>query len=85
MARRKWKFYIETDGGSGYLDPTGVIVRDKAAITDFIGRDNEAYIEADRRANSYEELTGLFCTQITYESQGKVEPIPKTGEQLKMI
>lgn len=73
MAKRKWKFCVKGDGVSGYLDPIGVLVKDKSDVEDFIGLDNEADKEADRRANAYEERTGLFCDWITYESQGKVE------------
>ena len=81
MARRKWKFCAEADGVSGYLDPIGMIVKDKSGVEDFIGLDNEADKEADRRADAYEERTGLFCNRITYESQGKVEK--KNGDLFK--
>lgn len=82
MARRKWKFYIETDNGSGYLDPDGTLRKEKEFTPNFIGFENEADKEADSRAEAYENLTGRTCTRIVYESQGKVEP--KTNPRLKM-
>ena len=81
MCKKKWKFFVETDAGSGYLACDGQIVKNKAEVPDFVGLDNDADKEADRRANAYENRTGLFCNQINYESQGKIGTETKTGKQ----
>ncbi len=74
MTTRRWKFAIETDEGSGYLLSSGDVVHDKDDAADWSGTDLEADLEADRRADLYEEKIGGIITRITYESQGKVTP-----------
>ena len=85
MTIRKWKFAVVTDDGSGYLLPSGELVRDPNQAEDWIGSNHEAEAEAERRANAAEDRPGPFITRIVYESQGKVKPETKTGEQLELI
>jgi hypothetical protein len=62
MIKRYWKFYAEHDDGGCYLGAEGL----------FIGNDQEAIDEADRRANIYENETGGIIIKVVIESRGIV-------------
>ena len=85
MIKRKWLITIETDTGFGYLLASGEVVRWPSEAPVWIGSDEEANAEAERRSNAYEERTGGIISRVVYESQGKVKPETKIGEQLELI
>ena len=70
---RKWKFSVTLDEGFGYLTDNGSFVRNPTDAEDWIGTDNEADREADRRSNLFEDLNEESINKVTYESQGKVK------------
>ena len=68
---RRWRFRIDDhDGNSMYVAADG-----RSDVDDlyFIGTDDEALREADRRADAYARHPehGL-CARVTYESEGVV-------------
>ena len=73
MTIRKWKFFVETDDDSGYLDPNGVFIKEKNDVADWLDTDHEAAEEATRRAVRFETTHNECITRIFYESQGKVK------------
>ena len=62
MMIRRWTFYAQTldEEGSFYLNEDDI----------FMGTDQEADLEARRRADSWEEENGGWISRIIYESQG---------------
>ena len=65
--QRMWKFLIETDAGSFYVNSRGK--RDEYCI--FIGTELEASLEATKRVFAYENMTGETPASVEYVSQGK--------------
>ena len=70
---RKWKFYVDLERGSGFLLADGTLVPNPNDAADWIGTDNEADREANRRTDLFEDRTGETVDKVVYESQGKVK------------
>jgi len=81
MIKRLWKFNVETNDGEGWLLIDGKMVHDKAEAPGWTGTDAEASLEAERRCNAAETSSGILITRVTYESQGRVKPSAKTGQE----
>ena len=81
MTKRKWLITIETVAGFGYLLASGELVRWPSESPVWIGTDDEANAEAERRSNAYEERTGGVITRVVYESQGKLVARTRTGQE----
>jgi hypothetical protein len=67
---RRWKFWAEVSTGGFYLAADGRCDVDEA---EWIGTDHEAEVECERRADLYEENTGITVESVEYQSQGKVK------------
>ena len=81
MIKRLWKFTVERETGSGYLLSNGEIMYDRCSVPNWIGTDNEAEAESERRSNAAEERYGFVITRVIYESQGRVKSSAKTGQE----
>ena len=85
--KRAWKFASLIDGHIHYLLADGRCVSDPSEAPNFIGLDNEADKEAERRCELHEDACGGIIERVTYESQGKVDveiPIPAGTPQKAM-
>jgi len=71
--KHRWISYFQTLDDSGYLDQEGRDVEESDAV-EFIGTNDEAHAESDRRADLYERQTNAFVTRVTYESKGVIQP-----------
>lgn len=80
---RRWRFYAEgaEDDNQAYLGRDGQEIdgEDIDGEDTFQGTSSEAYREADRRSDLWEERTGSLCLRVTYESLGKVQPERTNG------
>ncbi|MEN6566937.1 MAG: hypothetical protein WC979_09490 [Candidatus Pacearchaeota archaeon] len=63
MTKRYWKFYAERDDDDGFYMGEEDI---------FIGTDDEAVNEANRRSDKYENETGRTIDNVIMESRGIV-------------
>ena len=63
MTKRYWKFYAERDDDDGFYMGEEDI---------FIGTDDEAVNEANRRSDKYENETGRTIDNVILESHGIV-------------
>jgi hypothetical protein len=61
MTKRYWKFYAERDDDDGFYMGEEDI---------FIGTDDEAVNEANRRSDKYENETGRTIDNVILESHG---------------
>ena len=69
--KRRWLFVVETDQGVGYLLETGGMVRFPDEATEWVGTSPAADIEAKRRMDAYDQMTGGYVNRIIYESKGR--------------
>ncbi len=85
--KRLWKFAALIDGHIHYLLIDGRCVSDPVDAPNWIGSDNEADKEAERRCELHEDLCGGFVERVTYESQGKVDTpsIPRVDTAKKAM
>ena len=73
---RRWRFRIEHENGDGcYVGPDGR----QDSESEWIGTDSAASIEAQRRADAWEDATNSLCPGVAFESRGQV-PRPKTPD-----
>ena len=70
---RLWKFSVmDFDDHESYLDTDGrEIDRSDAAV--FIGTDEDAIAEADRRSFAWEDREDVCAAIVTYHSMGEVK------------
>jgi len=70
---KRWRFRIEDwDDNTFHLGSTGNEVDEDNQEEWFIGTQREADIEADRRANLWEDRTDALVSHIVSESRGKI-------------
>jgi hypothetical protein len=73
QAKRRWIFEVEDyDDDSVFIDADGLAV-DQDDATPFIGTNEEAEVEGDRRTELLEVRYDALCAKITRHSRGKVE------------
>ena len=69
---RKWIFHAETHAEESFhLDESGNEIDHSDAVP-FIGNNHNAILEAERRANLWEDKSNGLLAEIIYESQGIV-------------
>ena len=73
---KRWYFTVEDfDDTTEHVGPDGeTIDEEEARRNPFYGTKPDAAIEADRRADRWEERNDCCAAHVTYHSIGKVKP-----------